>query len=232
VATGIGLRAFLSIAFGGEEPLRTDQILDLPAWGITERFDVIAKAAHERDLPPALATRSTQLPTLLQQLLTDRFKLVAHHDMRTLPVYALEVARKDAAVSSRFSRSTRDCGSINAARGTDREDRSLTESGAPLCAVINSFSSTVRVAADSVTMSDVVFVLGAYADRPVVDHTGLTGLFNFVLEFIPDSAQSPDVGAAPSFFTAVGEQLGLRLVPTEAPINVLVIDHVERPTPD
>jgi uncharacterized protein (TIGR03435 family) len=79
-------------------------------------------------------------------------------------------------------------------------------------------------------MSDLVRALTRTAERPVVDATGLTGSFDLELKWTPDIAASPSDGG--SLFTTVQEQLGLRLEPRRAPISVLVIDSVERPTPD
>jgi uncharacterized protein (TIGR03435 family) len=75
------------------------------------------------------------------------------------------------------------------------------------------------------SMGDFVEILSRYTDRPMVDRTGLTDRFAFDLSW-------DAINGAPSIFTAIQEQLGLKLTPARAPVDILVIDHVERPTPD
>ena len=77
-----------------------------------------------------------------------------------------------------------------------------------------------------------VYFLGRQLDRPLIDKTGLQGLYDVTLQWSPEPAQSTRPSDFPSLFTAVQEQLGLKLQATKAPVEVLVIDHVERPTPD
>jgi uncharacterized protein (TIGR03435 family) len=102
--------------------------------------------------------------------------------------------------------------------------------------------SGIRLTGDSQSMPVLISALSGYAERPVLDRTGLTGLLSFTLEFAldqqpPPGQQSPPDSPnpskdTPSFVTAVQEQLGLKLESRPGPADVVVIDHVERPTPD
>jgi uncharacterized protein (TIGR03435 family) len=81
-------------------------------------------------------------------------------------------------------------------------------------------------------MSDFALGMQAFLDRPVVDETGLTGRYNFVLKWTPDESNTSDPNAPPGIFTAVQQQLGLKLEPTKGPADILVIDRVEMPSPN
>jgi uncharacterized protein (TIGR03435 family) len=149
-----------------------------------------------------------QIKLMVQSLLADRFQLRVHREMRELPVYALVVAEKGPRL-----RTVKD-----AELGPGKE----------LVALYGAIS------ARSAGATDLARVLTVIADRPVLDQTGLDGKYDFELQFDQSSTgrgnQRPvDVGK-PSIFTAVREQLGLRLDPQRAQMELLVVDHVEKPT--
>jgi hypothetical protein len=154
---------------------------------------------------------------------------------------AFDVAAKahsDGKLGSRLERAAVDCESMPPGRGSQL---SSATGAPPACYATVSASGTLRAAGHSMTTLATMF--SRLTNRPVMDETGLTGPFNADLDFNPDgltgltpppdappaSAPPPD---APSFFTALQEQLGLRLESTTGPVDVLVIDHVERPTED
>jgi uncharacterized protein (TIGR03435 family) len=145
-----------------------------------------------------------ELMTLLQALMADRFKLTLHHEKRTMAAYVLEVAKG----------------------GAKLEKSPGGESST------NNSSNNLRSALDArnTTMDRLAEQLGRVMDLPVVDHTGLEGLFNLKLEWIPERAREKGDVDGPSIFTALQEQLGLRLHVEKAPVDVLVIDGVEKPT--
>ena len=161
---------------------------------------------------------------MLQNLLIERFKLVARRDRRDMPIYALVVARSDRRLGPQMKPSTADCAALLAAFKASGATRQTPDSN--LC---GGKSSKGRIWGTGVPLDDLARRL-VVAGRPVVDMTGLTGLFDLDLKFTPDDAPDPASGA--SVFTAVQEQLGLRLEPRQAPANVFVIESVERPTPD
>jgi uncharacterized protein (TIGR03435 family) len=144
---------------------------------------------------------------MLQALLADRFKLVAHTETRNLPVYALVVGKGGV----RMKETT----------GAARAEYHLTVSG-----------RNYRVVSNAATADDIVSaVANSFPDRPVIDRTGLTGRYVLDLTYTPtirsNSEPSPeDI----TIFTAVREQLGLRLNPTTAPVSVMVVDHIEKPS--
>jgi uncharacterized protein (TIGR03435 family) len=144
-----------------------------------------------------------QMQLMFQQLLASRFKLAFHPEQKELSVYVLRVAKG----GTRLIRTT--------AAASD-----YTE--------FRSDAGELRITNKS--MGEIAEVLRYFVDRPVLDQTGLAGRFDFVLKWTPDEAQGSDPNAPPGLFTAFQEQLGLKLEPIKAPVDVLVIDHVEWPT--
>ncbi len=142
---------------------------------------------------------------LLQTLLADRFQLRLHRESREMPVYALIVGKS----GPKFKDSAPDA--------TTRMAPKVT-----LATVTSTFTKS--------QIGSLVRVLSAAADRPVLDQTGLTGFYDFKIDFARDPAAAAADSSAASLFTAVHEQLGLKLEPRKAPIEVLVIDHAERPS--
>ncbi len=184
--------------------LRPSQIIGAPSWLESEHYDIAAKAADAADMADIAGTR-----LLLRSLLEDRFKLRVHADQRELPIYALVRVRNDGGLGPRFKQTTPDCFQESAQCGF---------TGGPVG----------RIKADAIPMDLLTQLLAGASDRIVVDRTGLKGGFDIDLEWSPDQTASDK----PSIFTAVREQLGLRLESTKAPVPVIVVDHVERPTPD
>jgi len=134
-----------------------------------------------------------QWKAMLQKLLTDRFQLTFHHDKKELAVYVLEVAKSG-------SKLTKSQGDPNGLPGMF-------------------FRGLGNLPAANATMQDFAGLLqSAVLDKPVVDQTGLSGRFDFTLNWTP------------GLFTAVQEQLGLKLEATKAPVDVIVIDKVEKPS--
>lgn len=217
------IRQLLGLAYG----LQDDQIIGGPDWLGSERFDVVARAPEGASL--------ADLPRRLQALLADRFGLVAHREQRELSVYALVTAREDRrmgpalvpnacppALSTPPSPGRRPCGEVSEGFGR------LTMTAVPLGLLAQYLSPRVN--------------------RVVIERTGLDGAFNAELRWTPENLPPRAAGIpadqpvlvngeaidpnGPSIFTAVQEQLGLRLDATRAPVEVLVIDRIERPVPD
>ena len=149
------------------------------------------------------APSTAELHTMLQALLVDRFHLVFHRETREAHVYVL-VSEKN---GPRFHESAPDAKGILRMNGGGK----ITGAGATVSQLVNWFSNANGV------------------DRPIIDETGLTGRYDFTLEWsVPRAGVAEDL-AVPDIFTAIHEQLGLRLVPQTAPIAILVIDHAEMP---
>jgi uncharacterized protein (TIGR03435 family) len=155
---------------------------------------------------PGDTTTFEKTRLLLRSLLEERFKLRAHHEQRQMAIYALV---RNGALGPRFKASVLDCATPSSRCGFG---------GGP----------AGQVKANAITMDLLAQLLGNATDRVVVDRTGLDGRFDVDLEWSPDQAATDK----PSIFTAVQEQLGLKLESSRGPVDVVVIDHVERPTED
>jgi len=172
-----------------------------PDWLSSLRFDITAT------MP--IGTPQAPVRLMLQRLLMERFKLAIHRETKELPKYVLVTAKNGPKMKA----------------------------AAPGGADIRSGHG--RVEAQNITMSDLAAKLSSLLSRPVSDETGLTGGFNFTLDFTPETPQPmpfdggaeksvENTGNGPSIFTALQEQLGLKLESRRGPLAFLVIDHVER----
>jgi uncharacterized protein (TIGR03435 family) len=195
-------------AFGEfQRTVLESQVVGAPDWLWSEHYDIIAKTGEDIAKMPQ-ADQFRAIPKLLQSLLEDRFKLRAHRETRRLPIYVLTFARKDHALGPKLTRSTLDCTKettkcgFNGARG--------------------------HMMGGSLQMLTIANVLQSLSERVVVDKTGLDGRFDVDLEYSPDQTATDK----PSIFAAVQEQLGLKLESDTGPVDVVVIDHIERPTED
>jgi uncharacterized protein (TIGR03435 family) len=201
--------------------------LETTRWDITATFGSAGAQAGPDTILVALRT-----------LLAERFGLVAHRETRSLAVYALRTARADGTPGPRLTKSALDCQALMAAarRGGGSPPPEARQCG---------FRGRVgSLQANGMPLSELALALSGRVGRAIVDQSGLTGPWDFSLTYAADSAQiSPGTLAAgapappanpdaPSLFTALQEQLGLRLVSTTAPVEVLVVDRVSRPTLD
>jgi uncharacterized protein (TIGR03435 family) len=232
--TGLGatLPELIRAAYG----LREDaQISGGQNWITADRFDVEAKAPA--DASPA------QVQAMLKALLADRFTLTAHTESRQLPLYALVMAKSDGTMGARLRRSGTECAPITipAELGPAPPPPPPPPAGAPRLLVARtpmrcgSMLVAGMVSARSITMDQFIVRLSAFVGRPVIDRTGLTGEFDLDLSYTPESPTRAAIGVpadGPSIFTALPEQLGLKLDPQRGPVDVFVIDRAERPTPD
>jgi uncharacterized protein (TIGR03435 family) len=179
-----------------------------PDWLDSEHYDITALTPG--DVRP---TRDEQMG-MLRKLLTDRFQLSFHREPKEFSIYVLEVAKS----------------------GSKLRDSAKPDEAPALINVV--YPQSIKLPARNVTMGDFASMLQrAVVDRPVVDKTGLTGRYDFDLEWAPDESQfggqvapaSADASAAP-LFTAIQQQLGLKLVATRGPVDALVVDKAERPS--
>ena len=205
-ATNLPLKMLLQFSFGMPE----SRILGAPDWVDSTTFDIEAKSDGSVDeqmgkLP--LEQARQQKLAMLQALLAERFKLVTHTETRELPIYQLVVAKGGAKLK-------RNAGGNS--WGTDKN--SIHVQGG---------DDSLAILADR--LADVV-------GRVVVNDTGMTGQFDMRLKWTPDDQPppmlngAPDPNAPPNIFTAIQEQLGLKLEPAKGPVPVLVIDQIERPS--
>jgi len=146
-----------------------------------------------------------QFQEMLQELLADRFQLKFHREKRELSVYAVTVLKS----GPKLTKSTSDPnGMPDATGGSSQQGWKFTNA----------------------SMADFALVMQSSMDRPVVDQTGLIGKFDFTLRWTPDNVEATDPNAPPGLFTAIQEQLGLKLEPVKALADVLVIEHAEKPS--
>jgi uncharacterized protein (TIGR03435 family) len=178
------------------------QIAGAPAWFGTDKYtiDGYPDVAGVPDLK--------QMKGMYRKLLEERFKLTLHKDTRKLAVFAITVGKAGPKITK-----SADQGGMG--------DQTFTQWNA----------ERVVFRVTSSTMADLAEVLQMMVlDKPVVDQTGLVGKFDFLLKWTPDDAPTSDPSAPPGIFTAIQEQLGLKLEAVTAPADVLVVDHVERPS--
>jgi uncharacterized protein (TIGR03435 family) len=230
----VPLQGLIATAFGTERPLLYLQIVGGPDWIATDRFDITAKMGS--DASQDMKELYRQMPVLLRTLLEDRFKLKTHSETRQLPVYTLVLDRKDGRLGPPLRRSVFDC------LARSKAARAGTPGPAPphdrpACGV--RFGAGT-LSASGFTLVNLAGTLSGNVGRVVLDRTGLTGDFDVELQWTPDrvpfagdASTNPAPSAdGPSIFTALQEQLGLKLESTKGPVDVLVVDHVEQPTPN
>jgi uncharacterized protein (TIGR03435 family) len=178
--------------------LKYYQISGTPNWAETAHFDIVAKAEGDRPPDPE------HYREMVRSLLTNRFQLKAHRELKEIPVYALVVGKNGHKLSP--------------------PDMNSRQGGAIVSA------GTVHTYTAHGVMQRLADQLSNTAGRPVLDKTGLAGEFAYDLKFtLPDSVTSAN-SDIPSMFTALQEQLGLRLEPQSAPVEVLVIESAQKPS--
>jgi uncharacterized protein (TIGR03435 family) len=236
IATNVPLALLLQIAY----QLQQFQIQGAPAWLRSDRFDIVARVDGDPPPPPIGSTQPDHVMLALQTLLADRFKLSVHWETQDLPIYALVRARADGKLGPNIRPASVDCTAAAAASAAAaKEGRTLNPntSDRVSCGMRN---SNGRIMFGGYPMSFFATGLSNEVARSVVDRTGLAGNWDFELTYTRDRVRRPDVDAAPalagpdgaSIFTALQEQLGLKLDSTKGPVRVLVIDRIEQPTPD
>lgn len=191
--------------------LKRFQVVGGPDWIDAERFDIDARAPQGTTEPDALFQ-------MAQALLRDRFKFVAHRETRELPIYALVEARNDGRLGAQMKPVTLDCSVRSNQCGI----------GSTL---FNNGGGNLN--AKGRTVDDLASALGGMLDRAVINRSHQTGQFEIDLQWGADRlGNGPDATNSdlPPIFTAVQEQLGLRLEPSRGPVEVLVIDRIERPS--
>jgi uncharacterized protein (TIGR03435 family) len=185
-----------------------------PDWKDRDHFDIEAVASGNPGQPQMLA--------MLRSLLADRFKLLAHIETRPLPVYELSLARPDGRLGPSLARVAASCpppGSPPQTPGPNEAANQPVRCGFRLLDGVLSGAGTLANLASELSV----------AGRRVVDRSSLEGVYRIELRWSPESAAPAAPDAPPEIFTALREQLGLKLQPATAPIDVAVIDRAERP---
>ena len=226
--TNMTLKELIVIAYR----IQPFQVSGGPAWLDSARFDISAKSEGPR--------KPGEIPLMLQALLEDRFKLAMHRDTKELPIYALVLAKKDHTLGPRLTESK---------EGSCTEDDPSKpppppEPGKPSTLGCGGVMTGPRqLTAASVPLARLISALERRIGRTIVDKTGLTGNFDIVLQWTPDENElavlalllppdeprpSASDSTGPSIFTALQEQLGLKLESQKGPVEILVIDRAPR----
>jgi uncharacterized protein (TIGR03435 family) len=215
----VPVRNLITLAYG----LQDFQLLNAPGWTNTGGYDVVAKAPAD-EIPPLQAGPRTPPESLdqrklrfdrvrerLRSLLTDRFGVVVHYETREHSVYLLTVAKNGPKLKQ-----------VPTADGPPRKEEGRGHSrgfAVPIEMLVNTLSNATHIT--------------------VLDKTGLTGRYDYTLDWTPDLQSAPAnpetdaaqaSGSGPAIYTAVREQLGLQLESGKAPVDVVVVDHVDRPS--
>ena len=224
-ATNITVRLLIEDAYrhSSGRLRREDEIIGGPDWIESEGYDVNAKASIP--VPPG------EMQQMVQSLLVDRFRLKIHTEKRDLPAYVLVRARADGQLGPQLQPSTGECRPF-AGRGAAPQPDGAGPA-ARLCGFAGR-GGPGRINGVAVTMAQVARVLANQVGGEVVDQTELPGIFDLTLLFMPQrrlpaTLSEPPLDA-PSIFTAVQEQMGVKLESRRVPMDVLIIDSVERPT--
>jgi bla regulator protein blaR1 len=225
-ATNAPLRMLIREAYA----LQSFQLLGGPDWLDSDRFDIAAKA--EGNPTPELER------LMLRALLAERFKLSVHSETRELPLYAMVMARTDGRLGPQLRHAGTDCAQAAPWSGLGPPDSPRDPNG-PCRSVGQGSGGGMRFR--GITLDAFAKFLATPARRIVIDRTGLTGDFDIDLEMTAELGPPPpppgapdrvDRTSAPSIFTALQEQLGLKLDSRRGAVEVLVIDHVEPPVPN
>jgi uncharacterized protein (TIGR03435 family) len=211
IARNHTLKTLIAAAYN----LSPREILGGPPWMDSEHYDILAKA------PNQIRPNLDEQMSMLRSLLADRFQLTFHREQKELSIYTLTVAKNGSKL-----------------KATTLSPDATPEGPPPLAFVVS--PQLVRLPARGATMGELASVMQRAAlDRPVIDQTGLSGRYDFDLEFTPDESQfggmlgHPPSGsdiAHPGLFAAMRDQLGLRLEPAKGPVDLLVVDRSEHPS--
>jgi len=224
ISGGIPMHMILREAFG----VTNDRLLGEPAWVTTSRYDVDAKVAPE-DAPKFRQLTLEQQWAMLLPVLQERCALKFHHETRELTVYTLVIAK--GGLKMQLSSSAGNA----TGPAVDRK---------PASAGMSVGDSGLTMTGHGVSLASIAHMVAMQLGSTVVDKTGLSESYDYTLSFVPDDSMKagimlpgssgggtpPPEPEGPPIFTALQEQLGLRLVARKEPVDVIVIDHMDQPT--
>jgi uncharacterized protein (TIGR03435 family) len=240
IAANVTIRQVILVAYRIENL----QLVDAPDWTVGERFAIEARTSD--------ATPTSTIRLMLRSMLADRFSFVAHSERRELPIAALTMARADKRLGPKLRPSGPECAPVRPPEGVPMPPpppppppgaanappiRIILERDEPLGRRCGAMVAPGWMSARSITMEEFTRQLSPVLRRPVVNETGLAGQFDFDIIFSPEGLGGALVGPppasvsdAPSLETALRDDLGLRLESRRGPVDVLVVDRLERPT--
>jgi uncharacterized protein (TIGR03435 family) len=222
IMTNVAVRQFIMSAAG--EPVV--DVVGLPDWARTESYDVIAKPE-----PGSKPTRE-QRAEMWRNLFVERMKLVAHIAEEERTTFALVLARSDGRLGPNLKKSELDCAALAKAQTPDGPRPDIMRS----CGMRMGRGT---IESGGIPLDQLVLSFRGLAGGVVNNRTGLEGNYSLTLHYAmpglhadPSAPPPPSDDDAPQFVTALQEQLGLKLVPEKTKVKILVVDHIERPTPD
>jgi uncharacterized protein (TIGR03435 family) len=203
-------RSLIRAAYG----IKEEYISGGPGWVGSDEYDVEGKVLVP-DGSTMLPLSRAQISRMMQAMLTDRFKLVVHTEVKVLPVYELTVAKggpklKEAVPGNTYA---------DGLKGPDGR------SGAGMMMLMDG-----KFTGQAIALSGLVDTLSLELHRTVVDKTGLSGKYDITIELPREEGAAETDGSSPTLSTIVEDQLGLKLSSAKGPVKTLVIDHIERPT--
>jgi len=201
----------LKLLIAAAYDLNPRTILGGPDWLESDHYDILAKT------PGEVRPTHDELMAMLRNLLAERFSLAFHREQKEFSIYELEVAR-----------------------GGSKLKASTAAPDEPAALISTVYPQHILLPARNASMGEFTSLLQrAVLDRPVVDKTGLSGKYDFDLQWAPDETQfggevpvAPADAAAAPLFSAIQDQLGLRLIATRGPVDALVVDKANRPSPN
>jgi uncharacterized protein (TIGR03435 family) len=213
-------------------PLQSFQLVGGPSWIGRDRFDMRAKIEGSAPPPTPPGVEPDAFMLAMRTLLAGRFKLKVHPEQREMDIYALVLAKPTNGPAAGLKQSTTDCEAL--VQEATRGGLAQPAPGTPVCGL---WGTPGQIRMGGFPLSLLTNALGRMTGRFVVDRTGLTGNWDLTLTFAEQRNQ-PGIDlpasdpSAPSIFAALQEQLGLKLEARRGSVDVVVIDHVEKPTPD
>jgi uncharacterized protein (TIGR03435 family) len=237
-AVNMPLNSFIAFAYKVTTSQRAAFRASLPDWALTEGFNIEARTDNH-------TVTKDQMRLMMRSLLADRFKLVVHYETRQVPVFAVVLARPGTlGPYLRQHPAGEPCTKIAPPLGKQSPDapplppRTMADGFPLICGAFDRMEPTApglrREGSRDMPMAMMVTAFSGLGNlgRPAVDQTGLTGNFDWVIEFLqemPGEDSHPDL-SGPLFQEALKNQLGLKLVPQKAPVDFLIVDHIEHPS--
>ncbi len=234
-ARNMSLTALFRAAYG----VQPDQIVGAPSWVDSDRYDVDAKM--EGSVADALQKlnqyeRTIARQHMLEALLVDRFNVKIHRESKELPVYTLVIAKSGPKIQE--AKTDEPTSTEPGRGGFGRGSMTMTAGG-------KGGARSQILTGQAVPIASLIRILTGVLERPVLDKTGLMGLYDVKLEWSPDDSETqaapsgapssqtppaPSGSGGPDLFTAIQQQLGLKLESGKGPVDIIIIDHVERPS--
>ena len=236
-ATNLPLISYLIFAYKITNNNRDALIASVPEWVLNDGYNIEARTDVQD-------VTKDQMRLMMQSLLADRFKLDVHHETRAVPVFAA-VLERPGMLGPRLRKHQPDsaCSKSDPAPHSGLSVPATDAAGFPL--VCDGFANSLPSPAphhrsfggDNLTLARIASGLSGpgHLGRPVIDQTGLTGGYDFFLDYLPDQPLDQELPAdatGPSFVEAVKTQLGIKLIRQTAAVDFVIVDHVERPSPN